>query len=108
MVPAAPHAVSWLPAAGAPLGDMRALGADGGVPAMAGVDPGAVRQLGEDAILEIGDELAESLRVALGVTRPAGEQRVAGEQVRLVGQRAARVVAQRDAAGRVPAQVDDR
>ena len=34
----------------------------------------------------------------LGVARPTREQRVARKQVRLVGQRAARVVAQRDAA----------
>src|SRR6202044_433341 len=96
-----------LPAAGAPFGDVRALGAERGVLAVAGVDPGAVGQLAEHPLLEVVHELAEPLRVLLGVAGAAGEQGVSGEQVRLVGQRAARVVAQRDAARGVAAQVDD-
>ena len=77
-------------------------------PAVARIHPGAIGQLGEDALLEVGDEAGEPLRIVVGVARAAGEQRVAGEQVRLVGQLAAAVVEQSDAAGRVAAQVNDR
>jgi NADPH:quinone reductase len=97
----------WLPASGAPLRHVRALGSDRGVLAVTGVHPGAVRQLGEHPLLEVVHELAEPLRVVLGVAGPAREQRIAREQVRPAGQLASRVVVERDAAGSVAAQVDD-
>ena len=85
---------------------MRALNAERGVLAVPRVHPGAVRQLGEHPCLEVIHELAETLRVVLGVAGPAGEQGISGEQLRLVGERAACVVAERDAARGVAAQVD--
>src|SRR6185437_7890590 len=55
------------PAAGPPLGHVRALHAERGVLAVARVHPGAVGQLGEDSVLQVADELAEPRRVVLGV-----------------------------------------
>src|SRR3569833_2973575 len=91
------------PAAFAPLRQVGAFLAEGGVLAVAGIDPGLVRQRPEDALLEVVHEPGEQLGVTPGVAGAAGEEAVAGEQVRGV----AVVVAQCERAGRVPAQVDD-
>src|SRR5215472_8274053 len=108
----ADSANSWerecLPAAGAPLGNVRALHTDCGVLAVAGIHPGAIRQFGEDPLLEVGDQAAEPLGVTVRVARTAGEQRITGEQVRLVGELAVAVIAEGDASRRVPAQVNHR
>jgi hypothetical protein len=94
-----------LPAALAPLRQVRPLRPERGVPAVSRVHPGAVGQrpedLGHHAVVQRG----EALRVLLGVADPAGEQAVPGEQVRL---RPVRLIAQRDAARRVPDQVNHR
>lgn len=50
------------PAAGAPLGELGALGAEGGVVAVAGVEPGVVRQRAEDSLLQVVHEGREVLR----------------------------------------------
>src|SRR6185437_3134522 len=94
-----------LPAAGPPLRDLRALGAERGVAAVPRVDPGAVWQFGEDAFFEVGHQRVEPDRVLLCVARAAWEQRVAGEQMRLIGQFPVRVVEQGDAARCVATQV---
>src|SRR5690606_13482366 len=67
------------PAPGAPLRQRRAFGAEGAVVAVAGIEPGVVRQPVEDLPLDVVDEGLEVLLVAEGVADPAGEQRVAGE-----------------------------
>ena len=92
-----------LPAAGAPLVQVRALGAERGVLAVPGVHPCGVREPAEDLVGHVVDQGREASRVLLRVAHAAREQAVAGEQVRL---RAGRI-AKRDAAGRVTAQVDD-
>src|ERR1019366_2725675 len=63
-----------LPAAGPPLGRVRALRAEHRVVPVARVDPGAVRQLGEHPLLQVVHELGEPLWVPLGVPRAAGEE----------------------------------
>jgi hypothetical protein len=62
-----------LPATGAPLGDVRALGAERRVLAVTGVDPCAVRQLTEDPLLQVVHERVEPGRVLLRVARAARE-----------------------------------
>lgn len=47
---------SGLPAAGPPLRQVRSFGAQGGVGPMAGVDPGVVRELGEQPPLDVVDQ----------------------------------------------------
>src|SRR5512133_1581696 len=74
-----------LPAALAPLGEVRALRADRGVAAVAGIEPGLVGQPLEDLGLDLVDELGERRLVAEGVAHPAGEERVAREEVRVAG-----------------------
>jgi hypothetical protein len=92
-----------LPAPLAPCGQVRALGAERGVLAVPRVHPGDVREPAEDLLGHVVDQGREASRIPLRVTHAAREQAVAGEQVRL----RARRVAKRDAARRVPAQVDD-
>src|SRR5260370_38626219 len=70
-----------LPAAGAPFGYVGALHAECGVFAVAGVDPGPVRQRAEHPLLEVVHPLAEPFRVMLGVPGPARDQAVPGEPV---------------------------
>jgi hypothetical protein len=94
-----------LPAALAPLLEVRALGPEGGVLPVPRIHPGAVRQpvehLRHHALVQRG----EPRRVLLRIPHPAGEQAVAGEQVR---SGPTGLIDQRDAARRVPDQVDHR
>ena len=92
-----------LPAPLAPLGQVRPLGPECGVLPVSRIDPGAVRQPVEDLRHHALVERREPRRVLLRVPHPAGEQAVAGEQVGLVP---AGLVDQRDAARRVPDEVD--
>lgn len=94
-----------LPAPLAPLFQVRPLGAERGVLPVSRIDPGAVRQPVEDLRHHALVQRREPRRVLLRVPHPAGEQTVAGEQVRL---RPVGLVDQRDAARRVPDQVDHR
>jgi hypothetical protein len=94
-----------LPAPLAPLFQVRPLGAERGVLPVSRIDPGAVRQPVEDLRHHALVERREPRRVLLRVPHPAREQAVAGEQVRLPS---AWLVDQRDAARRVPDQVDHR
>jgi hypothetical protein len=94
-----------LPAALAPLGQVRPLGPERGVLPVPRIDPGAVRQPVEDLRHHALVQRREPCRVLLRVPHPAGEQAVAGEQLRLGS---ARLVDERDAARRVPDQVDHR
>jgi hypothetical protein len=52
-----------------------AFGAQGGVVAVAGVDPGLVREFGEDPGFHVVEEAAEGLGVVVGVADAAGEYR---------------------------------
>src|SRR5690606_41678423 len=70
------------PAAGPPFGERGPLAAERRVLAVAGVEPGGVREPVENAFLDIGEQLLEAGRVAPGVADAAGEQAVAGDQVR--------------------------
>src|SRR5579875_1388233 len=99
-------AAAGLPAPGAPFAQVRPLRAQRGVRPVPRVHPGPIGQHPEDALFQVGHERAEPLRVSLRVARAAGEERVPGEQVRRAGEPAVRVVAERDAARRVAAQVD--
>ena len=74
------------PAAGPPLGSAGRSRPSVRVLAVAGVEPGGVREPVENAFLDIGEGLLEAGRVAPGVADATGEQAVAGEQVRAVGQ----------------------
>src|SRR3954454_243463 len=94
------------PAALAPLREVWALGAQRGVLAVPGIDPRVVRQDGEDPLLDVVDQAGEALRLLLRVAPAAGEELVAGEDVRAGALAAA--PDERDAARRVPAQVHDR
>jgi DNA-binding transcriptional ArsR family regulator len=96
-----------LPAAGAPLAQVRAFGAERGVVAVPRVHPGLVREPVEQALGHVAEQRGE-VRGGVGPAHAAGEQRVPGEQVRRLGQLAARVVQHGQAARRVPAQVDER
>ena len=69
-----PRPAARSPSPGAPLLNVRALGAQRGVLAVARVHPGAVGQRAEHPFLQVVHELAEPLRVLLGVAGPAGEQ----------------------------------
>lgn len=69
---------------------MGAFGAEGGVGAVAGVDPGFVGEAGEEFGFYVVEEGLEVLLVAAGVADAAGEEGVAGEEVG----RAGRVVVQ--------------
>ena len=97
-----PAGLSVLPAPGAPLLEVRALGAEGGVLAVAGVDPGLIGQPVEQLGLDSRQQRGEPGRVLLRVADTAGEQAVAGEQVRAV----AGPQQQGDAAGGVADQMD--
>jgi hypothetical protein len=66
---------------GAPLLEVRALGAQRGVLAVAGVDPGLVRQGAEDPLLDVVDEAGEPLPVLLGVADAAGKGVLTGPEV---------------------------
>src|SRR5690606_24400471 len=90
------------PAPRAPLRQVRALRAQGGVVAVAGVDPGLVRQYVEDLGLDVVDQAGERLRILVGVADTAREQAVAGEDVRMPVRV---VVDEGDGARRVPDQV---
>ena len=92
-----------LPAALAPLGQVRPLGPERGVGPVPRIDPGAVRQPVEDLRYHALVQRREPRRVLLRVPHPAREQAVAGEQVRLGP---VSLVDQRDAARRVPDQVN--
>jgi hypothetical protein len=92
-----------LPAALAPLGQVRPLGPERGVRPVPRIDPGAVRQPVEDLRHHALVQRREPRRVLLRVPHPAGEQAVAGEQVR---PGPVRLVDKRDAARRVPDQVN--
>src|SRR4051812_1284487 len=94
------------PTALAPLLEMRPFRAEGRVVAVPGIDPGPVGQRPEDLLLEAVHQAGECVRVVEGVARTAGEQAVAGEQMRCVRELAVRVVQQRDRPRRVPYQVD--
>lgn len=91
------------PAAGPPLRQRGALGAERAVLAVTRVEPGLVGQPVEKLPLDVVDELAEPLRVLLGVAHPAREERVPGEQVWHAGRVA---VEQRDRTRGVPLEVD--
>jgi hypothetical protein len=52
---------------------VRALGAEGRVAAVAGVDPGAVGERAEESCLDVVDQAAEPGGVLLGVADAAGE-----------------------------------
>ena len=92
-----------LPAAFAPLSQMRPLGPERGIRPVPRIDPGAVRQPVEDLRHHALVQRREPRRVLLRVPHPAREQAVAGEQVRLAP---VSLVDQRDAARRVPDQVN--
>jgi hypothetical protein len=62
-----------LPAALAPLGDGGAFGAEGGVFAVAGVEPGFVGQLVEELVLDVVDQRGEAVRILLRVPDTTGE-----------------------------------
>ena len=84
------------PAAGAPLGERGALGAERGVLAVAGVEPGLVGQPVEELVLDVVDQRREvAPRRPSVLPTPPGNRRVAGEQVRGAGRVA---VEQRDRA----------
>src|SRR5690606_41922098 len=86
-------------------GGRRPLGAQRAVVAVPGVEPGLVGQAAEDLGLQVGHQRVEVARVR-GPPRAAGEQRVAGEQVRYAaGGRVA--VEQGDRTRGVPHEVDD-
>src|SRR3954462_6616176 len=70
-----------LPAALAPLRQVRALGAEGGVLAVAGIEPGAVRVNTEQALLDVVEPGDEIFRAAERVTYSAWKQAVPGEGV---------------------------
>ena len=72
---------AWSPAACAPLLELRALGAEGGVAAVAGVDPGGVVVHVEDPVGDVGDEALEALTRVLRVPDATGEEGVTGEEV---------------------------
>src|SRR6266567_4480537 len=95
------------PAAVAPFLQVRALRAEGGVLTVAGVHPGAIRQRAEHPFLKVIHELVEPLGVSGGVARTVREQVVTCEQVRCLRERAATVIAKRDASWGVAAQMDD-
>jgi hypothetical protein len=84
---------------------VRALRAEGGVTAVAGVDPGLVGQPVEDLRHHAVVQGREARLVLLGVANAAGEQAVAGEQVR---RGAVGVDDQRDRPRGVADQVDHR
>src|ERR671910_6263 len=69
------------PASSAPLSELRSLGADRGVLAVAGIDPGVVRQRAEQPLLDVVDQAGEVLRLP-GLAHSSGEEAVAGEDVR--------------------------
>src|SRR5699024_11456903 len=69
------------PAPLAPLGQRGPLRAEGGVVAVARVDPRLVPEAVEEPLLDVVEQLGEALRVPLRVAHPAGEQRVACEEV---------------------------
>jgi len=94
-----------LPAPLAPLLKVRPFGAERGVFPVSRIHPGAVRQPAEDLGRHALPQRREPRRVFLRVPHPAGEQAVAGEQL---GLGPLRLVDQRDAARRVPDQVDHR
>ncbi|MBG6095950.1 hypothetical protein HD557_001932 [Nocardioides luteus] len=52
---------------------MGALGAEGGVVAVARVEPGVVGEGGEDALLDVVEQLGETYGILLGVADAAGE-----------------------------------
>src|SRR5262249_14930944 len=56
-----PARAAGLPAPLAPLGQVRPLGPERGVLAVAGIDPGAIGQDGEHPLLQVVHELAETL-----------------------------------------------
>src|SRR5438270_385922 len=70
--------------AGAARGAAAAHSAEGRIAAVAGIDPGVVRQLVEELVLDVVDQGVEVLLRTEGVADAAGEQAVAGEQVRTV------------------------
>src|SRR5262249_52212019 len=81
-LPLSPTARS--PAARSPLGEVRPLHTENTVVAVAGVEPGLVREHAEDALFEVVHQRAEVARTR-GPSRTARKQRVAGEQVRDAG-----------------------
>ena len=85
---------------------VRALGAEGRVVAVAGVEPRVVGEPVEDLGGHLVEELGEGVGVAEGVADPAGEQRVAGEEVRVAALGGRVVVEQRDRAGGVAGEGD--
>jgi DNA-binding transcriptional ArsR family regulator len=92
-----------LPAPGFPFGEVGTFGAERGVTAVARVHPGLVGQAAEQLRADVAEQRREPLRVLLRVADAAGEQAVAGEQVRGL---AVRLEQQRDRAGGVTDQVD--
>jgi DNA-binding transcriptional ArsR family regulator/uncharacterized protein YndB with AHSA1/START domain len=100
------HLAMLLPASVAPLAEVRAFRAERGVLAVPRVHPGRIRHRVEEPVDHVGEQRGEVLG-RVGLAHAAGEQRVAGEHMRLAGQPAAGVVVDRDAARRVPAQVDE-
>src|SRR6185437_13967800 len=90
------------PAAGAPFGQRRALGAECRVFAVARVEPDLVGEAVEDLRRYVADQRREPRRVLFGVADAAREQRVAGEQMAAVGR-----VVQDDRPRRVALDADD-
>lgn len=82
---------------------MRSFDTESGVGAVAGIDPRVVRQPVEEMFDDVGVELVEVGRVGRAAD-PAREQRVTCEHMRRPG---GIHVEQRDAAGRMTAQVND-
>ena len=64
------------PTAGVPVRKGRALGAERGVAAVPGVEPGVIGEHIEDLALNVTDEAGEVGRVAPGVADAAGEGRM--------------------------------
>ena len=99
--PVRPASSRRSPAAGAPLRQRGPLGAQRRVLAVARVEPGVVRQPVEQLVLDVVDQGARRCPARRSFADAAGEQRVAGDQVRVAGRV---VVQQRDRAGGVADQ----
>ena len=95
--------MSTSPAAFAPLVEVRSLSSTGRVIAVTGIDPRFVGQAVKEFRGDVCEKRGKSIRVSLGVSEPAREQAIPGEQVR----RAIRVVVQQgNGSGRVANQLD--
>src|SRR5690625_5418804 len=92
------------PAALPPLGQVRALRAESGIVSVPGVEHARVVEFVENFRFDVVNEGGERVLIAERVADPAGEQRIAGEDVR---GHALGFVHQGDGARRVAGQADD-